>query len=153
MNPIDIVALVIIFVLALRCTFRGFIQEILSFAAPLVAGLAAFLFWKPLGAWGASLLPSLPVPGVIAAALLFLITFLAIKLLEHALTDAVETMRLGVVDRSLGFLVGALEGILICALLAAILQAQPFYDAGKLLSGSLFFKILGPFLPRAASNA
>jgi membrane protein required for colicin V production len=147
MNSVDIVAAVIVLACGLRVLVRGFIKEVLSVAAPLVAGLAAFLFWKPLAALGLRLWPALPMAGAIAAGICFLVCFLAMKILEHALSSAIEALRLGLVDRLLGFLVGALEGLLICALLAAILRYQPIWDARPLLEGSLFWRLLSPFLP------
>jgi membrane protein required for colicin V production len=148
MNYLDVIAIAVILLCGLRCFFRGFIKEFTAFAAPLLGGVAAFLFWKPLSALGLRLWPALPASGVIAAVLLFLAGFLAMKILEQALSSLIERMSLGPLDRLLGFVIGSVEGILICALLLAIVRYQPIWDARGLLEGSFFWRVLAPFLPR-----
>ncbi len=147
MNVLDVIAIAIVALCGLRCFFRGFIKEFTAFAAPLLGGVAAFLLWKPLAGLFIRLWPAMPVPGPIAAVLLFFAGFITMKILEQALSSLIEEMSLGPADRLLGFIIGSIEGVLICALLAAILRVQPIWDAKPLLDGSFFWRVLSPFLP------
>jgi membrane protein required for colicin V production len=96
------------------------------------------------------LLPGLVrnIPEFLSFALIFIVVFVLIKLAEYLLTDIVERINLGGVDRFLGFLFGFAEGIVATSLLLLALTLQPVFDAGPLLEGSFFAELLLPLMLR-----
>ena len=46
-------------------------------------------------------------------------------------------------DKTLGFLLGVLEGFVVVIFVIAVLKVQQFYDCTELFENSIFFKFLG----------
>jgi membrane protein required for colicin V production len=86
------------------------------------------------------------IPEILAFALIFVVIFLAVKLVEYLLSDIVQRISLGGVDRFLGFLFGMAEGIAVISLLFLALKLQPVFDAAPLLEGSFFAELLLPLI-------
>jgi len=152
MNGLDYVLLGIIAIAALRCWFRGIIGEFLSVAAVLGGLLSGILFYRPVGAW-LSTLKALggfePVAGFVAS---FALVFIAIKLVERALVSLLENLNLNILDRVLGLGFGALEGIIVSAIVVMLLRYQPIFDVEALLSGSLVARLLMPVVAQGLSD-
>lgn len=163
---IDYVFIGLTLLLVIRCTLRGFISEFMTLAS-LVLGVlgslflyrncAVFLRSRGLEAFTGKippfiqrLLPGLVrnIPEILSFVLIFAFVFVLVKLVEYLLTDIVERINLGGVDRFLGFLFGFAEGIMVTALLLLAFTLQPIFDAGPLLEGSFFAELLLPFIIR-----
>jgi membrane protein required for colicin V production len=146
-SALDIVFIVLIILLTLRCFFRGFINELMSVASLVLGLLTAFLFHKPAAAYvAAKWLPdSKIIADIIATAALFVIVFVAIKLLERIIQDIVSAIDLGGVDRFIGLLFGFIEGVLLVTLLVWLISVQPLFDPQPLLESSVIAQILLPF--------
>jgi membrane protein required for colicin V production len=166
MRFIDYVFIGLTLLLVVRCTLRGFISEFMTLAS-LVLGVlcslflyrncAAFLRTRGLEAFTEKipefirkLLPALVrnIPEILSFVLIFALVFVLVKLVEYLLTDIVERINLGGVDRFLGFLFGFAEGIVVTSLLLLAFTLQPIFDAGPLLEGSLFAELLLPLIIR-----
>ncbi len=149
MNTLDYVLLAIIAIAALRCWFRGIISEVLS-AAALVGGLlSGIFFYQAIGAWINTLVPLggfEPVAGFIAA---FALVFIVVKIIERSLRSVLENLNLDILDRVLGLVFGAVEGILVSAIIIMIMRYQPLIDVVGILEGSMIARIL---LPLVAEN-
>ena len=148
MAVIDIIFIGIIAISALRCAARGFISELLSMAAVVFGLLAAILFLKA-GALFVreQFMPEMKViPEIIAFAVIFLVTFTVIKILEIMLKHIIEGIRLGGMDRLLGFLFGIAEGIIIVCLFIFLIGIQPFFDPGLVLQKSFIAEIILPLI-------
>jgi membrane protein required for colicin V production len=145
-STLDIIFIVLIFLLALRCLFRGFITELMSMASLVLGLLAAFLFHKPAAAYvAARWFPgSNHIADIIAIAALFIMVFVAVKILERILQDIISAIDLGGVDRFLGFFFGIAEGILFVTLIVWLISVQPLFDPAPLLEKSVIAKILLP---------
>jgi membrane protein required for colicin V production len=145
---IDIVFLVLIGIFFLRCAVRGFISELLSMAALIVGILFAIIFFRD----GAILvrvrfMPEVKiVPEIIAFVTLFLIVYIAVKIIELTLKNIIEGIQLGGLDRLLGALFGFAEGVVIVCLILFLMSIQPFFDPEPVLEKSLFAKFLLPFI-------
>ncbi|HRZ64783.1 MAG TPA: CvpA family protein [Spirochaetia bacterium] len=153
MNGLDWVLAAIVLLLGLRCLFRGFVAEILSVAAYAVGLLAAVLLYRRAGAFVREELGVETLPEVLGFAAVFLLAFLVVKLLERALNEALESSRLEAADRILGLVLGLGEGLLAATLILIVLQAQPLFDLGKLLGGSIFAKAILPIVGPEVSKA
>jgi membrane protein required for colicin V production len=162
MNTLDWIFIVVLVLLGIRCMVSGFVAEVLSVAAILVGLLAALVFYRAaaglLVGWGLAARPA-ALPGILGFAAVFLIGFLAMKLVERLITEGIEAAELGSVDRSLGLLLGLAEGLLlICIVLVAMSLIEPAFKSipgyAKLLQGSAFAKFILPIVgPKVAEMA
>ena len=96
---------------------RGFSREILSVGSWIAAAAAAFFFYKrlsPLVApYTAQITSSQTVADVVAAAIIFAVTLLVVSLLSMRIADFIVDSRIGALDRTLGFVFGAVRGALL----------------------------------------
>ena len=149
LNPLDIVFIVLIAAGAIRCAFRGFISEVMSFAA-LILGIVAGVFFSKAGAglidtyigfsnWNQ----------IIAFLAIFLTVYLVIKLIEgilHRLFDKINLERL---DRVLGFFLGLVEGGIAVVLLVYVMKIQPIFDLQPVLEKSVIAGFVLDIVPIA----
>jgi membrane protein required for colicin V production len=90
-------------------------------------------------------IPVMLLTNVLAFLLIFVATYVIIKLVEKILGWIFKGEILKSLDRSLGFLLGLIEGVVIVALIVLLLNVQPWVDVEGLLQESIFNKILiGP---------
>ena len=121
MSGFDLIVLVIVGVAAVGGFMRGFVQEVLSLAAWILAVLAiralhTDLYNAILEQGGGE-----TTSGLLAFALLLLIPYAGMKLIAGRLGEASRTSMLGPVDRVLGFGFGALKGAIVAVLAFSIL--------------------------------
>jgi membrane protein required for colicin V production len=145
---IDIVFALLMVILIIRAALRGFIEELMSMAS-WVLGFGAAFFLHKNGALfiRERYLPEMTVlPEILAFIAIFLIVFVAVKILEFILRDIVTRINLGGVDRFLGVLFGLIEGILLVSLILFLFTLQPLFDAGPLLENSVFARLFTRYL-------
>lgn len=145
--PLDIIFGILVLIAAVHCALKGFVAEIMSIAALIFGTLTGFLLYRK----GAEVIrerffQGRILPEILAFAALFLIVFIAFKILEYVLRDIIARIKLGGVDRFLGFIFGILEGLCVVALILFILAVQPLFNAGPILENSLFARALAPFI-------
>ncbi|MDR1412158.1 MAG: CvpA family protein [Spirochaetaceae bacterium] len=153
-SALDIAFAILIFLLSLRCFFRGFITELMSMASLVLGLLAAFLFHKPAAAFvmekwlpGSEILAD-----IIATAALFAIVFVTVKILEHIIQDIISAVNLGGVDRFIGLFFGFAEGVLLATLIVWLISVQPLFDPQPLLESSVIAQILLPLAGSARES-
>jgi len=140
----------IVILLAVRCFVRGFVQEILSVASYAFGLLAGLLFSnkvieladKRFGLSGVS--PTIQY--IVAFSACFIVGFLIMKLIEKLIREGLEVANLDIFDKVLGLGLGIAEGLVVVSFILVIIEIQPFFDASKLLSGSLFASTLLPLV-------
>ncbi|UTC68350.1 MULTISPECIES: CvpA family protein [unclassified Treponema] len=142
----DIVFLIILTFFAVKVTVTGFIDEFFSKAAVIVGGLIAFLFYKLLTPVITELLGEKSLSAVIAFLILFLSVYLIIKLVQVFLGSLFSNESLKNLDRSLGFFLGLVEGLIVIGVILMLINIQTFISFDKILSESIFAKILSPFI-------
>jgi len=150
----------IVILLAVRCFVRGFVQEILSVASYAFGLLAGLLFSnkvleladKQLHLSGVS--PTIQY--VVAFAVCFIVGFLVMKLIEKLIREGLEAANLDIFDKVLGLGLGIAEGLVVVSFVLVIMEIQPFFDASKLISGSLFastlLPLVGPVMDRTLGS-
>ncbi len=147
---IDFVFAIIVVILALRAAIRGFVKELLGTAA-LVLGIVAAVLFSGLAS---GLIDDLIGPSVwsqvIAFLGIFLIVYLVMKIFESALNRLIERVRMDQLDHALGLFLGIVEGLAVVFVVLLLIQIQPFFEPESLMAGSLFGRVLVPFLPFAA---
>ena len=121
MTGFDIIVLIVVGVAAVGGFLRGFVQEMLSLAAWVLAIFAIHYLHTPLYEW---LEPKIGTPSgaaVLAFALLLLIPYAAMKLIAGRMGEASRTSLLGPIDRVLGFGFGAIKGAVVVTCAFALL--------------------------------
>jgi membrane protein required for colicin V production len=113
----DLVVVAIVALSALFAFVRGFVREVLSVAAWVVAILAAifgFPFLRPVVGRYISITP---VADAATAIAIFLVVLVVASIISHLLSRNVKTSSFSALDRSLGLLFGIARGALVvCAL-------------------------------------
>lgn len=144
-SAVDVGVLLLIIVCALRGTLRGFVREILSVAAVLAAVLCGALFSSLLAPLFETWLGKTPWNQILAFGAIFIAVFLLVTVLRNTLQNIIENLEWDGMDRALGFLLGAVEGLLVVYLLLFLLNLQQVVPLHKELDGSVAFKLLSPF--------
>ncbi|MEW6549864.1 MAG: CvpA family protein [Spirochaetota bacterium] len=157
MSVIDWVFAGVVILLTARCFVRGFVQEMLSVASYAVGLISGLVFANSLVDLATKRLGTFDLPStvlyVIAFIVCFLLGFLAMKLIEKLIREGLEAARLEIFDKLLGLALGAAEGLAVVALALIVLDIQPFFDASKLLSDSLFGSTILPLVGPAINQA
>ncbi|MBN1412086.1 MAG: CvpA family protein [Spirochaetales bacterium] len=146
-NYLDLILAGIIVVLAVRCIFRGFVEEFLSMAA-LIFGIGGGVFFSGmlgniLAGWIGKTMWN-PLIGFLAA---FIIIYVLIKILEGALHNFFDRFNLEKLDKVLGFLLGLVEGVLMAAVIVFILhwlREFPFLNTDAVLKDSFAARLVLP---------
>jgi len=96
---------------------RGFSRELLSIGSWVAAAVAAFFFYpqlSPLVApYTAQITASKTVADIAAAGIIFVITLIVVSLITMKIADFIVDSRVGALDRTLGFVFGAVRGALL----------------------------------------
>lgn len=96
---------------------RGFSREILSVGSWIVAAIAAFYFYPTLSPYvaqyTAEISSSKTLADVVAAGIIFIIALIIVSLITMRIADFIVDSRVGALDRTLGFVFGAIRGALL----------------------------------------
>ena len=145
---IDIIIMLVIVAAAIRGTIKGFVAEAASMAALILGIGGAILFSRKLSLVLEKYLGRTGWNQIITFLLIFLVIYIAIKLLEGIMHAIFEKLNLNKLDSALGFFLGIAEGLLVGGLALFVLNWQPVFETHELLRNSLFYRLLLPFLPR-----
>lgn len=113
MNVFDIIVLLLVGTAAAAGFMRGFVQEVLSLAAWVLAILAVRFLHTDLSALIYSLMGTPTAAALLAFALLLLIPYAAMRLIARKAGESSHQSPLGPIDRVLGFGFGAVKGTII----------------------------------------
>lgn len=112
---LDLILLVVMLISALLAMIRGFMREILSIAAWLIAaGATVYGFPKLLPMAKTYFNNDMLATGVVIGGV-FLGTLLVVSILTVRISDMILDSRVGALDRTLGFLFGLGRGLIIVA--------------------------------------
>jgi membrane protein required for colicin V production len=113
---LDLGLIVVVFISAFLAMLRGFTREVLAIASWGAAALAA-IYLHPLALpYVKPYIAKDVIALAVAAAAVFFVTLIAVSLITIKLSDAILDSRVGALDRSLGFLFGAVRGLLLCVI-------------------------------------
>ena len=121
MTGFDLILLFVVGVAAVGGFMRGFVQEVLSLAAWVLAVFAIKYLHTPLTLAMQDVLGADVTTSLLAFALLLLIPYAAMKVIANNVGAASRNSVLGPIDRVLGFGFGALKGIVISVLAFSLL--------------------------------
>jgi membrane protein required for colicin V production len=121
MTGFDIIVLVVVGVAAIGGFMRGFVQEVLSLAAWILAIFAIRYLHTDLTAFLAGYIGTPTTAALLAFALLLLIPYAGMKLIAGRLGQASRNSVIGPFDRVLGFGFGAVKGVIIVVVAFSLL--------------------------------
>lgn len=148
-SGLDIVFAVVVLFFTIRVGIKGFVKEFMSMAALILGITIAALFSGYAAQYVVPYIGSGPWAQVVAFLVLFLLTYVVVKIFENALGRIVERIHLESLDRALGFFLGLAEGVLFVFVLILVIQLQPVFDAEPVIEESVFARVLLPLLPYA----
>jgi membrane protein required for colicin V production len=110
---LDIILIGVMLVSALLAMIRGFMREVLSIAAWVIAALVTLYFYAKLLPFAKSYFNNDIVATAVVVGGTFLGTLLIVSVITVRFSDMVLDSRIGALDRTLGFLFGLGRGLLI----------------------------------------
>lgn len=145
--PLDILFGIIILFFIVRVGMKGFLAELMTFAAPLLALISAVLF----SGFGAQLLTEYigetAWNQIIAFLSIFILTYIIVKIIEKSLDNFLDEVNLEKFDRALGVFLGFIEGVMIVIIIIMLLNVQTFFKTEEIFKGSFIVDFLKPFIP------
>lgn len=121
MTGFDFIVLGIVAIAAVGGFMRGFVQEVFSLAAWVLAAFAIRYLHTPLTAALAGYMGYGVSTAILAFALLLLIPYAAMKVIANNLGSAARNSPLGPIDRVLGFGFGGLKGVVVVVIAFSLL--------------------------------
>ncbi|WP_420336758.1 CvpA family protein [Roseibium sp.] len=110
---LDGLLLAIMFISAVLAMIRGFVREVLSIVSWVAAAAAAFLLYERVLPYVKPYIPQELVAAGVSAAAVFLVTLVIVSYITMRISDFVLDSRIGALDRTLGFVFGAVRGLLL----------------------------------------
>jgi membrane protein required for colicin V production len=110
---LDFILLGVMLVSALLAMIRGFMREVLSIAAWVIAAGATLYAYAKLTPYAKSYFNNDVVASVVVIAGTFLLTLIVVSIITVRFSDMVLDSRVGALDRTLGFLFGLGRGLII----------------------------------------
>jgi len=147
-QTLDWIFIGILGLLVLRGFLKGFTGEFISLASVTLGIIFAVLFFRN----GAAFIRSRYIqvdmlPEIIAFLAIFLVVFIAGKILEHIINDIIEHLNLRTFDKVLGLFLGLAEGFALIIVVLFILKNQPLFDPFPLFRTSFFARYLQHIIP------
>jgi membrane protein required for colicin V production len=143
-STVDVVALAVILLLGIRAAWRGFVRETMDMAGIIVGLLFGVLFSGLLAPVLETWLGKTPWNQILAFAAIFALSWLLVFLLRDGLQALVDGLELQTLDHALGFVFGAVTGILVVFLLLFLLNLQQVVPLRPTLEESVAFRLLSP---------
>src|ERR1700726_2755755 len=110
---LDVILIGVMLISAVLAMIRGFMREILSIAAWVLAALATLYSYGKLLPYAKSYVNNDIVATAAVVAGTFLLTLLVVSVVTVRFSDMVLDSRVGALDRTLGFLFGLARGLII----------------------------------------
>nr|WP_321456794.1 CvpA family protein [uncultured Cohaesibacter sp.] len=112
---LDGIFIIVLLISAFLAMIRGFVREVLSIAAWLAAAFTTLKFTSDLLPYVKTYLPE-PIVAQGATALgIFLVTLIIVSFITIKISDFVLDSSIGALDRTLGFVFGAVRGAILMA--------------------------------------
>ena len=116
MTALDIIVIVIVVLSAVIAFFRGMVRETLSLAGWIAAALAV-LYGLPLARpYARQVVSNELIADVGAGVLIFIVVLVVFAIIGSRIGERVRESSLGLLDRSLGLLYGAVRGFVLVSL-------------------------------------
>jgi membrane protein required for colicin V production len=110
---LDLAVLTVVLISGLLALLRGFTREVLAILSWVVAAAAAYYFHPLALPYIKPYIPKENIALAAAAAGVFFATLVVVSLITVKLSDVILDSKVGALDRTLGFLFGAVRGLLL----------------------------------------
>lgn len=121
-NGLDLAVIVILLLSAILAFLRGFVHEVLSIAAWVIA-VFAVIYGLPLAQPIArDLIPNTLFADIAAAVVIFLVALVICSILTKMMAKTIQASALNNLDRSLGFVFGLARGLVIFGAILIVLD-------------------------------
>jgi len=110
---LDVLLLVVMLISGLLAMIRGFMREVLSIAAWIIAALVTLYAYPRVLPLASEYFSNKMVATGISVGGVFLLTLMVVTLITVRISDLVLDSRIGALDRTLGFLFGLGRGLII----------------------------------------
>jgi membrane protein required for colicin V production len=113
---LDLGLIVVVLISAFLAMLRGVTREVLAIGSWGAAALAAVYLHPLVFPYVKPYIAKDVIAIGVAAAAVFFVALIAVSLITIKLSDAILDSKIGALDRSLGFLFGAVRGLLLCVI-------------------------------------
>ena len=123
--PITILDGILIFIMlisAVLAMIRGFTREVFSIASWVAAALVTYLYWEDLLPFVKEYIADKNLSLGATVAGLFFITLIIVSLITMRISDLILDSRAGPLDRTLGFIFGAVRGLVLVVIAVLFLN-------------------------------
>ena len=110
---LDVLLLLVMLISGVLAMIRGFMREILSIGAWIIAALVTLYGYSRLLPIAQGYFASNTVAAAVTIASIFLLTLLIVSVITVRISDMILDSRVGALDRTLGFLFGLGRGLII----------------------------------------
>jgi len=110
---LDGLIVVIVLLSAVLAMIRGFVREVLSIASWVAAAVAAYAFYEQLLPITKQYVSNEHIALGLTIAAIFFVTLIIVSIITMKISDFVIDSKIGILDRSLGFVFGAARGLLL----------------------------------------
>lgn len=110
---LDLALIAIVLISALLSMVRGFTREILAIASWAAAFVAAYIFYPQLLPYLGDYIHKTELAIAAAVAIIFFAVLIVVSIVTVRISDAILDSKVGPLDRTLGFVFGALRGFLL----------------------------------------
>jgi membrane protein required for colicin V production len=117
---LDLGVIGVVLISAILSMMRGFTREVLAIGSWIAAAAAAYYFYPYVTPYLAPYIHKPVVLQAVGAAVVFFATLIVVSLFTVRLSDAILDSKIGALDRSLGFVFGAVRGFLLAVVAFAI---------------------------------
>lgn len=110
---LDGILIAIMLVSAVLAMIRGFVREVLSIASWVAAAIVAYLLYGKVLPFAEQYITNKHIALGASVAIVFLLTLIVVSYITMRISDFVLDSRIGALDRTLGFVFGAVRGMLL----------------------------------------
>ncbi|MBQ0166016.1 MAG: CvpA family protein [Treponema sp.] len=139
---IDYIFLLIILVIAISATIKGFLGEVFSKAAFFLGIILALVFYGKLMPYMAKWVSIPFLQALLSFVAIFIGVYLVLRIIQVILKKIFLSGNIMKgLDKSLGFFLGIIEGFIVVFLVLFLINALPFENITQIVRGSFFQKI------------
>ena len=146
MNFADLLFLLVALFFVIKGFIRGFISEFMSMAALILGLVAALMFQNQVADLLKDMIKSDTFRPLVSFFILFIGTYVVVKLVEMLLHNAIEAISMNSLDRLLGIVWGLLETSVIILIIVFLIYKFKFKAGMSFLDESVVAKYARNFL-------
>ncbi|CAK01218.1 CvpA family protein [Bartonella tribocorum] len=131
---LDGIVVVVILLSAFLAMLRGFSREVLSLVSWAIAAVTTLFLFKPVLPFFEQYLSNKMIALITTLVTIFIVVLIITSIITMKISDFIIDSRIGILDRTIGFIFGALRGLLIMVIGMLLINAliKPEHQANWL---------------------